>query len=635
MKTKSKISACVWRDGILAVVFSGAVVTFCSGINVPNQRLTASQNTSAFGVNGHESVSSPAGPTIRSNQTLSFAERVGYQRVIEEVYWRHRIWPEANPSPKPPLDRVMSQAEIERKVQDYLRNSQLLQDYGQRPITADQLQGEMERMASHTKQPVVLQELFEALGNDPLIIAECLARPTLSERLVSNFYGHDQKFQAERRQRVEADVQTENQTPQLMVAAGTSFSLPTIPNGPNGCIDNAWTATSISSAPDSRFFHTAVWTGSEMIVWGGAFQNTPFSTGGRYNPATDSWTATSATGAPAGRWLHTAVWTGSEMIVWGGQGSSANLNTGGRYNPATDSWTATSTTGAPVARSWHTAVWTGSEMIVWGGNDNSAHTLNTGGRYNPSTDGWTATGITNAPHDRFEHTAVWTGSEMIVWGGFYFDTTSHYSNTGGRYDPSTDNWTATSIANVPDGRRLHTAVWTGSEMIIWGGGGENEVPLNTGGRYNAGTDSWTATSTTNAPEPRSSHTAVWTDNEMIIWGGGTTSGLFDSGGRYSPLTDSWTFTSTADPPDARYAHSAVWIGSEMIVWGGSDLFGNYFNTGGRYCAQGGPTPTPTASSTPTSTPTTTATPAATSTPTPCTERCTPTPRPRPTPASRP
>ena len=47
---------------------------------------------------------------------------------------------------------------------------------------------------------------------------------------------------------------------------------------------------------------------------------------------------------------HTAVWTGSEMIVWGGIEFSLYLNTGGRYNPATDSWTATSTTNAPTGR---------------------------------------------------------------------------------------------------------------------------------------------------------------------------------------------------------------------------------------------------------------------------------------------
>ncbi len=70
---------------------------------------------------------------------------------------------------------------------------------------------------------------------------------------------------------------------------------------------------------------------------------------------------------PTGRTDHTAVWTGSEMIVWGGVNGMALLNTGGRYNPSTDSWTATSTTNAPAGRDAHTAVWTGSEMIVWGG----------------------------------------------------------------------------------------------------------------------------------------------------------------------------------------------------------------------------------------------------------------------------
>ena len=46
---------------------------------------------------------------------------------------------------------------------------------------------------------------------------------------------------------------------------------------------------------------------------------------------------------------------------------------------------------------------------------------------------------------------------------------SALSNTGGRYNPSTDSWTATSTTNAPDARCLHTAVWTGSEMIVWGG----------------------------------------------------------------------------------------------------------------------------------------------------------------------
>jgi len=85
----------------------------------------------------------------------------------------------------------MSQAQLEKKVEDYLHDSQALGDYWQLPITAEQLQAEMDRMAQHTKQPEVLRELFEALGNDPVIIAECVARPALVARLMTRSYGHD------------------------------------------------------------------------------------------------------------------------------------------------------------------------------------------------------------------------------------------------------------------------------------------------------------------------------------------------------------------------------------------------------------------------------------------------------------
>ena len=319
-------------------------------------------------------------PAQASHPTLSFAERVAYQRAIEEVYWRHRIWPKSQLDPKPLLDAVMTQAQLEKKVADYLRESQAVADYWQRPIAAEQLQGEMDRMASHTKQREVLRELFEALGNDPFIIAECLARPVLSERLkLATVQWRNDPLDAGR-------VIAHNQIPRLAAVARNKYTLPTIPNGPNGCVDDTWTATSTTNPPAVRYFHTAVWTGSQMIIWGGLYTYYPWNTGGRYDPASDSWTDTSTTDAPSARYLHTAVWTGSEMMVWGGAGCpvGCSSNTGGRYNPSTDSWTATSTTNAPAARFDHRAVWTGSEMIVWGGRDGFDY-YNTGGRYNPST----------------------------------------------------------------------------------------------------------------------------------------------------------------------------------------------------------------------------------------------------------
>src|SRR5262249_43885459 len=151
----------------------------------------------------------------QQSRSLSFADRVAYQRAIEKVYWQHRIWPDKQPHSKPPLDAVMSQAQLEKKVTEDLCDSEALEDQWQRPITADQLQTEMDRMAQHTRQPEVLRELFAALGDDPYVIAECMARPVLSQRLLPNFSAHSQETLDWRSAR-------EEQMPTVMAAAATT-----------------------------------------------------------------------------------------------------------------------------------------------------------------------------------------------------------------------------------------------------------------------------------------------------------------------------------------------------------------------------------------------------------------------------
>jgi len=94
----------------------------------------------------------------------------------------------------------------------------------------------------------------------------------------------------------------------------------------NGCL----------RAPGLRSDHTAIWSGTQMIVFGGYNGTTFLNDGGRYNPVTDAWSSLSSTSAPAARADHTATWTGSDMIVWGGFGGTLNLSDGGHYNPTTD-----------------------------------------------------------------------------------------------------------------------------------------------------------------------------------------------------------------------------------------------------------------------------------------------------------
>ena len=299
---------------------------------------------------------SPQASLKISERTLSFAERVSYQRAIEDVYWRHRIWPKKRRDPKPPLDSVMPQAQLEKKVADYLRKSQAVEDHWQCPITAEQLQAETDRMAANTKQPDVLRELFEALGNDPFVIAECLARPIAADRLLARLDAKE-KIDAESKQSRLAHTETRKSFT-TAEASRPNYMLPIVARPSAGCTEDTWTATSLTNAPSSRAGHTAVWTGSEMIVWGGGAGGGPtyFNTGGRYNPSTDSWTATSTTNAPDARGGHTALWTGSEMIVWGGLNDSGDLNTGGRYCAAAGGPTPTSTpsptptaTATPIA----------------------------------------------------------------------------------------------------------------------------------------------------------------------------------------------------------------------------------------------------------------------------------------------
>ena len=165
----------------------------------------------------------------------------------------------------------MSQAQLENKVTGYLHDSLVLEDYWQRPITAEQLQAEMDRMARDTKQPEVLRELFEALGNDPAVIAECLARPILAERLIADFSAQDQT------RHVESPQTDALRAMSVATMLGqVVYTLPEIADAGDAPCTDQWGATSTANAPGGRSLHTAVWTGSEMIVWGGCISGTPY-----------------------------------------------------------------------------------------------------------------------------------------------------------------------------------------------------------------------------------------------------------------------------------------------------------------------------------------------------------------------
>lgn len=272
---------------------------------------------------------------------------------------------------------------------------------------------------------------------------------------------------------------------------------------PSGGGGGSWSAMSITNAPDQRAFHSAVWTGDVMIIWGGKASSS-FKTGGVYDltlsPPTGGWRTGfdnlrngTHTSTPSPRFKHTAFWTGNldteswrnKMIIWGGDGGGTS---GGFYNIAYDDWSPMATTNAPSQRWEFSSVWTGEgsetynkKIIVWGGYNGTA--LGDGATYDPAANTWTTLSTVNAPSARKNPSGVWTGNKMFIWGGH------SVSQSGGVYDPFYSTWGPITIINAPTARLYHSGVWTGTpaeggtnEMIIWGG--SNGINFfNSGGRY--------------------------------------------------------------------------------------------------------------------------------------------------------
>src|SRR2546421_8761415 len=96
----------------IVLALTGVIVCLVSDTAI---RVITANTSSRITTSPLSNISSPSFVQATGNvmtaptqgRTLSFAERVAYQRAIEEVYWRHRIWPKERPDSKPSLDAVM------------------------------------------------------------------------------------------------------------------------------------------------------------------------------------------------------------------------------------------------------------------------------------------------------------------------------------------------------------------------------------------------------------------------------------------------------------------------------------------------------------------------------------------------
>ncbi len=206
-----------------------------------------------------------------------------------------------------------------------------------------------------------------------------------------------------------------------------------------------------------------VWTGKELLEWGGGCCGDVSADGAAYDPDSDTWREL----APApvgGQQDPSGAWTGRELVIFPGQSPEGKRVAGAAYNPATDTWRRLDSAPAPPGGA--SAVWDGHEVLVAGGTRTGGGLTAIGLAYNPSTG--RSRRLPPMDSGRTSAAAVWTGRRLLVWGGQTFPGGSVYARHGLTYDPIADRWSRLPDAPIP-GRADPTAVWTGHELIVWGG----------------------------------------------------------------------------------------------------------------------------------------------------------------------
>lgn len=186
----------------------------------------------------------------------------------------------------------------------------------------------------------------------------------------------------------------------------------------------------------------------------------------RYDPLTNAWQKLNnlPTGLLASKDRPTVLWTGTELLIWGGNGATD----GYRYNPISNSWTTMSAINAPTARNFYLSCFTGTELLIWGGLDATNGTaLNTGFRYNLAGNSWNGMTTTNAPGFLFGAACVIDGNAMYVYGG---SSSNVYSNKMNRYDLVTNTWTQNTPAGTAVPVRSNANMMSAGGFIYMFGG---------------------------------------------------------------------------------------------------------------------------------------------------------------------
>lgn len=293
---------------------------------------------------------------------------------------------------------------------------------------------------------------------------------------------------------------------------------------------DAW--RTLTSPPlSSRVGPAEVAMGDRLLVWGGTTsEGGPLSDGALYDPVADTWTPVAPSPLTPRTGPYT-VWTGTEAILWNGlppmttgMGTDHGLASGAAYNPVANSWRTLPDAPADPIPGQLPAVWTGSEMVLVVPPPAIA--------YNPATNAWRSfprvdlspgvmgpIGMHAVPtHDGgillFDRqpklydasnaswspmplspvvnsvggfdpiNAIATDRELVAWGPYQPGVRSSGTDTRGEaFDLESHTWRTFSVPSAITDRPLPLRVWSGKQIIAWGGESVDGGTRNAGWAY--------------------------------------------------------------------------------------------------------------------------------------------------------
>lgn len=273
----------------------------------------------------------------------------------------------------------------------------------------------------------------------------------------------------------------------------------------------------LAEAPISpRAGHFAAWTGSEMLIWGGYSQRGIAVDGAAYDPVTDTWRdlapAPSDWTAPLGTDddlpPSASAWTGSDWVIaFEERDATVRL---AAYDPSSDEWRQLPSAAGSTTDGIELA-WTGTELVLV--------TFEDIWRLIPAGSGWERVSNPPGPWSLAQGSAVSSDGQLVL----IVDATGPADQRASLAIRNSQNgsW---RLLPPPPARTEGTMVASDGRHLLW---------LGSDVAYDTVNETWLAVP---IPIEREDAASVWTGTELIVWGGWLCEGcpVIDEGTVYTP-----------------------------------------------------------------------------------------------------